>query len=49
MKRTAMFIVIITIILGMFMISNNVYAANDTVIDSDTESKLIEIKENTVK
>ena len=49
MKRTAMFIVIITIILGMFMISNNVYAANDTVIDSDTESKLIEIKENTAK
>lgn len=49
MKKTAIFIVIITIILGMFIVNNKVYAANESAIDSNTESKLIEIKENAAK
>lgn len=49
MKKTAIFIMIITIILGIFVINNTVYAANETAIDSHTESKLIEIKENAAK
>ncbi len=49
MKKTAIFIVIITLIFGMFMINGKVYAANESIIDSNTESKLIEIKDNAAK
>ena len=49
MKKTAIFIVIIAIILGMFTINSKVYAANESIIDSNTESKLIEIKDNAAK
>jgi hypothetical protein len=49
MKKTAIFIIIITVILGMFVVNNKVYAADESVIDSDTESKLIELKENSTK
>ena len=49
MTKTAIFIVIITLIFGMFMINGKVYAANESIIDSNTESKLIEIKDNAAK
>ncbi len=49
MRKTAIFIVIITLIFGMFMINGKVYAANESIIDSNTESKLIEIKDNAAK
>ena len=49
MRKTAIFIVIITLIFGMFMINGKVYAANELIIDSNTESKLIEIKDNAAK
>lgn len=49
MRKTAIFIVIITLIFGMFMINGKIYAANESIIDSNTESKLIEIKDNAAK
>ena len=49
MRKTAIFIVISTLIFGMFMINGKVYAANESIIDSNTESKLIEIKDNAAK
>ena len=49
MKKATIFIIIVTIILEIFTICNNVYAANETAIDYETESKLIEIKEDASK
>ncbi len=49
MKKATIFIIIVTIILEIFTICNNVYAANEAVIDYETESKLVEIKEDAAK
>ena len=47
MKKKALFIVFIAIILLLFICSNYVYATTtDVVIDNSTESKLVEIKED---
>jgi len=47
MKKKALFIVFIAIILLLFICSNYAYATTtDVVIDNSTESKLVEIKED---
>ena len=45
MKKGIIIITTIIIILGVFLIANNTYAANN-IIDEKTESKIIEMKEN---
>ena len=49
MKKIAICIMIITIILGMFVVNNKVYASNEAALDVETESKLIELKQNATK
>ena len=44
MKKTIAIFTILIMILGIFTITNKVYAA-DKAIDEKTESKLVEIKE----
>ena len=47
MKKKALFIVFMAIILLLFICSNYAYATTtDVVIDNSTESKLVEIKED---
>ena len=48
MKKTIAIITILIMILGIFTITNKVYAA-DKAIDEKTESKLVEIKETQTK
>ena len=45
MKKTVVFVTILILISGIFLCTNNVYAA-EKAIDSSTESKIIELKEN---
>ena len=45
MKKVIMIITLFVIILGIFICKNKIYAA-DQIIDEETESKLVEIKEN---
>ena len=48
MKKTIAIFTILIMILGIFTITNKVYAA-DKAIDEQTESKLVEIKETQTK
>ncbi len=48
MKKTIAIIALLTIILGIFTITNKVYAT-DKAIDAKTESQLIEIRETQTK
>ena len=48
MKKTIAIFTILILILGIFTITNKVYAA-DKAIDEKTESKLVEIKETQTK
>ncbi len=50
MRKTAVIIAIITLVMLFFglFINNNVYAT-DKIIDEETESQLIQIKENSAK
>ena len=48
MKKTIAIFTILVIILGIFTITNKVYAA-DKAIDEKTESKLVEIKDTQTK
>lgn len=48
MKKTVIIVTLVAIVLGILVINNKVYAA-EQVIDEETESKLIEIKENATK
>ena len=45
MKKVAIFIVILTIIAGVFLCTSRVYAET-RAIDNNTESKIVEIKDN---
>ena len=45
MKKTLLIVTIILVLLGIFIATNQVYAA-DQAIDEQTESKIIEIKED---
>lgn len=48
MKKAVIIFTLVAIVLGILVINNKVYAA-EQVIDEETESKLIEIKENATK
>lgn len=48
MKKAVIIVTLVAIVLGILVINNKVYAA-EQVIDEETESKLIEIKENATK
>ncbi len=48
MKKTIAIIALLTIILGIFTITNKVYAT-DKAIDAKTESQLVEIRETQTK
>ena len=45
MKKALLIVSIFVIIIGIFLVSSNVYAA-EQAIDQSTESKIIEIKDN---
>ena len=46
MKKVICIVAILMLITGLFLTTSNVYAENEQVIDKETESKLVEIKEN---
>ena len=46
MKKRTKFFVLIALIFVLFICTSYVYAATSQVIDNDTESKLVEIKDN---
>lgn len=48
MKKILAIFIILIVLLGIFTFTNNVYAS-ERVIDNETESKLIEMKENSAK
>ncbi len=45
MKKGIIIITIVMLVMGVFLITNKIYAA-EKVIDKQTESKIVEIKEN---
>lgn len=50
MKKAVIITTIFLIIFGLFIcVGNNVYATDEKAIDNNTESQLVEIKENTAK
>ena len=50
MKKAVIITTIFLIIFGLFIcVGNNVYATDERAIDNQTESQLVEIKENTAK
>ncbi len=48
MKKALIIVSIFAIIIGMFLVASNTYAA-EQVIDEETESKIVEIKDNAAK
>ena len=48
MKKALLIVTIFVIIIGTFLIASNVYAA-EQAIDKETESKIVEIKDNAAK
>ncbi len=48
MKKVLLIVTIFVIIIGAFLVVSNVYAA-EQAIDEETESKIIEIKDNVAK
>ncbi len=46
MKKGIIIVTIIIIIMGIFLMVGNTYAAENKAIDDQTESKIIELKEN---
>lgn len=48
MKKTIKIFMILTVIIGIFLCTNKIYAENKA-IDEKTESKIVEIKNNTAK
>ena len=48
MKKILLIVTIFVIIVGTFLVATNVYAAKQ-VIDEETESKIVEIKDNAAK
>lgn len=49
MKKIIAIITILTLLLGIFAISTKVSAANESALDSEVESKLVEMKQNAAK
>lgn len=48
MKKALIIVSIFVIIVGMFLVASNTYAA-DQAIDEETESKIVELKDNAAK
>ena len=48
MKKTIKIFMILTVIIGIFLCTNKIYAESKA-IDERTESKIVEIKNNTAK
>ena len=48
MKKALLVFTILVVIIGAFLVSTNVYAT-EQVIDEETESKIVEIKDNAAK
>ena len=48
MKNVLLMVTIFVVIIGTFLVASNVYAA-EQVIDEETESKIVEIKDNAAK
>lgn len=46
MKKSVIVVTIIMLIIGIFFVGNKVYAAEDRAIDNETESKIVELKDN---
>lgn len=46
MKKSVIVVTIIMLIIGIFFIENKAYASEERAIDNETESKIVEIKEN---
>ncbi len=46
MKKVIIIVTIMMLILGIFFITNNAYGAEKRAIDEETESKIVELKEN---
>ena len=49
MKKSVVISILVTIILTMCLLSTVVYAENEAVLDNETESQLVEIKEKSEK
>ncbi len=48
MKKVLLIVTIFVIVIGTFLVASNVYAA-EQAIDEETESKIVEIKDNAAK
>ena len=48
MKKVLLIVIIFVIVIGTFLIASNVYAA-EQAIDEETESKIVEIKDNAAR
>lgn len=48
MKKVLLIVTIFVVIIGTFLVASNVYAA-EQVIDEETESKIVEIKDNAAR
>lgn len=46
MKKNIIIVTILMLIIVTFFVSNTVYAAEQRAIDNETESKIVELKEN---
>ena len=46
MNKKVIIASILILIIGMFFVVNSVYAAEKKAIDAETESKIVELKEN---
>jgi peptidoglycan hydrolase CwlO-like protein len=46
MKKSIIVVTIMMLIVGIFFIGNKVYAAEERAIDNETESKIVELKDN---
>ncbi len=49
MKKTFLIVTIFMIVIGTFLVTANVYAAEEQAIDEETESKIVEIKDNAAR
>lgn len=49
MKKSVVISILVTIILTICLLSTTVYAENEAVLDNETESQLVEIKEKSEK
>lgn len=49
MKKTVVTLMVVIMLIAMCFFTTSVYATNETVLDEETESKLVEMKESSEK